>query len=130
GNKPAVLEIGDAAKCRDPESPVAILEEIAYAIIRKPAIEYLASSCTPCLAPLPLCGALAWRAVNRDVPAIPSAQAIKRAKPDAAISGRENRPRSGTRQTLIRGHRADREIAKAIEAGLRRDPDVAFTILE
>src|SRR5262249_39310188 len=60
----------------------------------------------------------------------PLAQAIKGAKPHAAISGRENRPGSGTRQTLIRGNRSDREIAKAIEAVFGGDPDVAFTIFK
>src|SRR5262245_63844190 len=92
----------------DPEAPIPNLEEVSYTIIWKPTRP----------------------AVNRNVSAFPLAHAIKRAKPHAAISGRENRPGSGTRQALIRGNGSDREIAKAIEPVLRGDRDVAFTIFE
>src|SRR5262249_49848197 len=129
-NEPTVLEVRHPAQRGDPESPALVLEECSYAVVWKPAIEYLASSSTPCLAPHSCCRTVACRAKNRDASAIPSAQAAKSAEPHAAIPRRENGPRRCTRQALIGGNRSDGEIAKDVEAVLRRDPDVSFTIFK
>jgi hypothetical protein len=69
-------------------------------------------------------------AVDRDFAILPSVQAIGRSQPHGAIGRRENRRNASARQTLLDGNRRDGELAKAVEAIDRRDPDVALTILE
>src|SRR5258708_39114234 len=67
---------------------------------------------------------------NRQVPVIPLVQAVKRAKPHAAICGRQNRPDNCVGQPLLHRNGGDVEFPKTIEAIKRRSPNVAFTILE
>src|SRR5262249_29122712 len=90
------------------------------AIIRKTAVEDLATVSTRC----------GPSAVDRDLSGVPSAQAVETAQPDAAIAGREHGPGRGARQALIRGNRPHGHVAKTIEALVRGDPDVAFSILK
>src|SRR5277367_5702037 len=73
GNKPAVLEVGKRASRRDPNSPAIILEE-RVRIIRQ---------------------STASLAIDRNLPVIPSVQAITRSQPNAAVPGRQDRPNVG-----------------------------------
>src|ERR1700722_13433725 len=108
GNKPAILQVGNPAERGDPNSSALVLKEGKH-ITRQSA---------------------ASLAINRNPPVIPSVQAIESAKPNAAIPGRQNRLNEGVRQTLLYRDRGDGEVAKAVEAVTRGDPDIAFPILQ
>src|SRR5580700_231326 len=94
-NKAVILEISNPAIGGDPNSPALVLKEGLDGVIRQPA---------------------ASLAVNSDLPVLPPVQAFTSAKPNAAISGRQDGPNSGNRQALFTGNCRDREVAKAVEA--------------
>src|SRR5271166_4704893 len=126
GNKPAILEVSNPAGRGDPNSPLTVLKERPSVVIGQPFVDYLAYQFLTVAArkqPPSL-------AVNRNLPVIPSVQAINRAKPNAAISGRQNGPGFGIRQTLFDGNGGDGEVAKAIDAIRSGYPNIAFAILK
>src|SRR5712691_8727888 len=96
-------------KCRDPNSSAVVLKEGRHTIIRQ---------------------STASLAVNRISPVLPSVQAIIRAKPNAAIRGRQDRHNGVIRQTLLDRNGCDREAAKAVEAITRGYPHIAFSIFK
>ena len=110
GNKPAILEVGDPAHAWRPKFARDHPER---------------GTPTPS----------SWQstaslAVNRNLPVLPSVQAIDSAKPNAAIPGRQNGHNVGIRQTLLHRNRGDGEVAKAVEAISGGYPNIAFTILK
>jgi hypothetical protein len=64
------------------------------------------------------------------LPVIPSVQAITSAKPDTAISGRNNGRDEGIGQSSFHRSRGDGELPKPVEAITGGDPNIAFTILK
>src|SRR5580693_7013751 len=79
GNKPVILEVGNPATRGDPNSPAVVLKEGLHILIRQT---------TPLV-------------VNRNLPVVPPVQAMNRAKPNAAIARRQNRPSPAIRQALL-----------------------------
>jgi hypothetical protein len=108
GNEPAILEPGNPVRRGGPNSPAIILKEGLHIIIRQ-------SVAFP---------------IYRDLTVVPSVQAIKSAKPDAAVPSRQNRKNVGIRQALLDRDRWYGEVAKAVEAIKGGDPNIAFAILE
>jgi hypothetical protein len=108
-NKAALLEVGHPVMGGNPNSTMIVLKERIHVIIRQSTISL---------------------AVNRNLPVVPSVQAIPGAKPDAAIPGRQDGHNGSIRQTLLYGNRGDGKVAKAVEAINGRDPNIAFAILE
>jgi hypothetical protein len=128
GDKPAILEVGNAATRRYPNAPPIILTKGLHGVIWQSIVGYIAhiefssgvtarGLCTPFT-------------VNRNLPVVPSVQAIISAKPNAAISGRYDGPNNRVRQTLFHRNRGDSEGAKAVEAIFCGDPKIAFTVLK
>jgi hypothetical protein len=93
----------------DPNSPAIVLKDGIHGVIRQSTVSL---------------------AVNRNLPVIPSVQAIRSAKPNAAILGCENGPNEGVRQTLLARNRSHREVANAVDAIPGGHPNIAFTILK
>src|ERR1700730_8931664 len=93
GNKPAALEIGNSKGRGRPNSGVIGLIEGVHIII----------------------GQSTSLAVNRNLPVIPSVQAITRAEPNATIPRRQNGRNEVIRQTLRDRNCRDGEVAKAVE---------------
>src|SRR5258708_26395021 len=79
GSKPAILKIGNPARCRDPNSPVIVLKEGLQDIIRQSAIAYLTHRLLRSRARQQASSALA---INRNLPVLPSVQAIGGTKPN------------------------------------------------
>jgi hypothetical protein len=69
-------------------------------------------------------------AVNRNLPVIPSVQAVASAEPNAAIRGRQDGPDVVIRQTLLDRNRGGSEVAKTVEAIKSGNPNIAFTVLK
>jgi hypothetical protein len=108
-NKPAILEVGHPVMGGNPNSPMIILKERIHVIIRQSTTSL---------------------AVNRNLPVVPSVQAIPSAKPDAAIPVRQDGHNGSIGQTLLYRNRGDGNVSKAVEAIYGGDPNIAFAILE
>src|SRR5271166_1279829 len=109
GNKVAILEVGNSAPGGDPNAPVIVLKEGPHPIVRQ---------------------STASLSVNRNLAVVPFVQAVKSAKPNAPIPGRQYRPNPGIGQTLLHGDRGDGEFAKAVKAIMSGYPNIAFTIFK
>src|SRR6266566_283957 len=109
GNEPAIFEVGKPAKSGDPNSPAIVLKKGLHGVVWQPSSSL---------------------AVDRDLPVIPSVQAVVGAKPNAAVPIRKDGLNICIRQTLVHRNRGDSEIAKAIEAINCSDPNIALTILK
>src|SRR5262249_9821599 len=106
-----ILQVADAAKRSDPDSPAIILKER----MRSMSIE-VAVGCAG--------------AGNRNLPVIPSVQAARSCEPNASVPVCQNSPYVVIRQALFCSEGRDGKIAKAVEAIFGSHPDTAFTILE
>src|SRR5580658_469973 len=95
GNKATILNVADAVKRGDPESPASILKKRT----RDKPIEFPFAA-----------------VVRNDLPVSPSVQGTIGADPDAAIPGRQYGPNDGVRQTLLHRERADGQAVKAVES--------------
>ena len=120
GNKPVRLEQGHAAIRGDPQIPAIVLKKGVHLVIRQP----IACDVPP---RHHLCASLT---VSRDVPFVPSVQAIIRAEPHGSIGRRENGRHATAGQTFLERNRRDGEFAKAVEAINGRDPHIAFAVLK
>jgi hypothetical protein len=109
GNEPAILEVCDPAGRGDPNSTVIVLKEGLHFIVWQSAASLVE---------------------NRNLPVVPFVQSVTSAKPDTAIPGRQHRGDGGIGQTLPDRNRGNSEVAKAVEAVIGGDPNVAFTILK
>src|ERR1700739_4708198 len=109
GDKPAMLEIGNAARGGDPGPPAIILKKALRRIIGQSTV---------------------FLAVNRNLIAIPPVQTSRRANPNAATHVCLDRPEHGTGQTLLDRKHRDRKVAEAIKAIRRGYPNIAFPILK
>jgi hypothetical protein len=84
GNKPIILHVADPATRGDPNSPAIILKKRIWVM----SVQFASASVVPgrwlCAAP----GRGAALAENRNLPVIPSVQALIGAKPNASIPSR------------------------------------------
>src|SRR5580704_7017512 len=114
-SEPAIFQEGNSQARGCPNLTPIILKQRLDEIVRQSTSGYGLSACLT---------------VDRNTAIIPAVQAIIRAQPHAAIPGREDGLHGGIRQTLLQRNRWYSELAKAVEAIQRGDPDVALTILK
>src|SRR5215472_16466275 len=69
-------------------------------------------------------------AIVDDLPVVPTGQAARGGQPNTPIFVGENGPYDCTRQALFCGERCDGIVAKAVQARVRSDPNIAFSILK
>src|SRR5271166_6198044 len=84
-NKPIALEVGNPTMRGNPDSPAIILRQRTNLIVRQSTIGYLAHR--PRGTRSPRRGLGPSLAVNRNLPVLPSVQAITCAEPNTAIPG-------------------------------------------
>src|SRR5262249_51386857 len=96
-NKPVIFKVAEPTNRGDPNSPAIILKQRMRVKSVELPVSFVAAGYWLCAAP----GLRAALAVNRNLPVIPSVQAVTGAEPDAAIPGCQNGPDDGRRQTLV-----------------------------
>src|SRR5262245_30376229 len=113
GDKTVILQVADAAKRRDPDSPAMILK-------KRTGVESVEFA--------DWFGAATAR--NRNLSIVPSVQATTSRQPNASIPVCQNRLYRVIRQPLAHSKPGDSKVAKAVQAIIGSYPNIPFTILK